>query len=219
MDGSAASAGAGSDASAASSHVPGSGTGPGVYVRPPDDEFNSLFTRPDAPYPWVPTDYVPKVNITPSVFRGAPPPTGSDFNPGAILESCPVKAGLSGIMGGGMGLMMGVFVASFQTTGAPQIEPDGTVRHVPLRQAIKEMGKSMGAQSKSYGKSFAQIGLYFSLTECVIEKFRGRHDLKNSVFAGGITGALISRKSGPAGMALSAAGFAAFSVVIDKVME
>jgi import inner membrane translocase subunit TIM22 len=58
----------------------------------------------------------------------------------------------------------------------------------------------------------------YSVIECEIEGARGKHDLTNSVAAGCATGAVLAYKSGPVGMCLGCAGFAAFSVVIDKLM-
>ena len=58
----------------------------------------------------------------------------------------------------------------------------------------------------------------YSTIECYIEGARGTHDLTNSVSAGCVTGAALAYKSGPASMCFGCVGFAAFSVVIDKVM-
>ena len=103
----------------------------------------------------------------------------------------------------------------------------------------------MKVKGFSWAKNFAIVGGVFSTVECFIEAKRGRHDSTNSVTAGCITGAALSAKSGAAvsvwrlcrclflvlkkfprpqpspmqGMCIGCAGFAAFSVVIDKVME
>ncbi len=63
----------------------------------------------------------------------------------------------------------------------------------------------------------AWLGVYATI-ECYIERNRAKHDLTNSVTAGCATGAALSYKSGPAAMCIGCAGFAAFSVVIDKLM-
>lgn len=48
---------------------------------------------------------------------------------------------------------------------------------------------------------------------------RAKHDIYNSVYAGCAAGAVLAHSAGPKGMCLGCASFAAFSAVIDKVME
>jgi hypothetical protein len=48
---------------------------------------------------------------------------------------------------------------------------------------------------RSYSKSFATIGLLYAGIECVIEKHRGKHDWKNSLYTGFVTGGLLARGS------------------------
>lgn len=63
------------------------------------------------------------------------------------------------------------------------------------------------------------MGALFSGSECVIEKARAKHDLYNSVYAGCATGGMLAHKAGPKAMCVGCAGFAAFSAMIDKVMD
>ena len=74
-------------------------------------------------------------------------------------------------------------------------------------------------KSRAWGsaKSFAVIGGVYSLVECPIETFRARKDMKNAVVTGAITGAAVAVRAGPKGMALSAAGFAVFGVIMETV--
>ena len=58
----------------------------------------------------------------------------------------------------------------------------------------------------------------FSGSECVIEKWRGKHDVMNQVLSGCFAGAAISAKSGPLMMCGGCAGFAAFSVAAEAIM-
>ena len=51
-----------------------------------------------------------------------------------------------------------------------------------------------------------------------MEKYRGMLNVWNSVLSGCITGAAMQAKSGPQASAIGCGGFAAFSLVIDKVM-
>ncbi|RHN61737.1 Mitochondrial inner membrane translocase subunit Tim17/Tim22/Tim23/peroxisomal protein PMP24 [Medicago truncatula] len=48
---------------------------------------------------------------------------------------------------------------------------------------------------------------------------RAKHDITNTFVAGCTTGAAISAKGGPQAACMGCAGFAAFSVVIEKFLE
>ena len=50
-------------------------------------------------------------------------------------------------------------------------------------------------------------------------QMRAKHDIYNSVYAGCAAGAVLAHSAGPKGMCLGCASFAAFSALIDKVME
>lgn len=67
----------------------------------------------------------------------------------------------------------------------------------------------------SQAKTFALIGGLITLIECPLEQYRGRHDMKNAVVAGSITGAVLAARAGPKAMVLGAVGFAAFGMVMD----
>jgi len=63
------------------------------------------------------------------------------------------------------------------------------------------------------------LGAMFAATECTIESYRGKTDWKNGTMAGGITGGLIGLRAGIKGGLLGAAGFAAFSTIIDYYLR
>ena len=67
-------------------------------------------------------------------------------------------------------------------------------------------------------QSFAWMGFLFAGSECVIEKWRAKTDIYNSVSAGCVTGATLAYGTGPKGMCIGCAGFAAFSAAIDKFL-
>lgn len=58
-------------------------------------------------------------------------------------------------------------------------------------------------------------------TDCgpCFAQMRAKHDIYNSVYAGCAAGAVLAHSAGPKGMCLGCASFAAFSALIDKVME
>ena len=72
---------------------------------------------------------------------------------------------------------------------------------------------------RTYAKGFGAMGALFAGSECVIEKTRAKHDIYNSVYAGCFTGGSIAYSTGPKGMCAGCLTFAAFSALIDKIME
>ena len=49
-----------------------------------------------------------------------------------------------------------------------------------------------------WAKSFGVMTALFGGVDCLIEKYRGRHDLWNPVISGYIVGGTLSAKAGPA---------------------
>jgi len=45
---------------------------------------------------------------------------------------------------------------------------------------------------RSYARGFAYFGALYSFNECVIEKYRAKHDRYNPIFAGCATGAMMA---------------------------
>ncbi|XP_028753351.1 mitochondrial import inner membrane translocase subunit TIM22-4 [Neltuma alba] len=138
-------------------------------------------------------------------------PTVEEIRGQDIWNNCAVRSVVSGVMGGGIGLFMGLFLGSMDTH---LMEDEMTGRQKLIYQA-----KQMGRRSLSSAKAFAVMGLIFSAAECVVEKARAKHDTTNTVVAGCVTGGAISAKGGPKAACAGCAGFAAFSVVIEKFLE
>lgn len=138
-------------------------------------------------------------------------PTPEEIRGQDIWNNCAVRSLVSGVMGGGLGVMMGFFFAALEN---PIMQDTMTTR-----QQLAYTARQMGHRSWSNCKTFALMGLVFSAAECVIEKARAKHDTTNTVVAGCVTGGAISAKGGPQAACVGCAGFAAFSVIIEKVME
>ncbi len=68
-------------------------------------------------------------------------------------------------------------------------------------------------------KGFTVVGGLFTASECVVEKYRAKHDIYNVAYAGCATGAILAYNAGPKAMCAGCAGFAAFSTAIEKFME
>ncbi|XP_035207172.1 mitochondrial import inner membrane translocase subunit Tim22-like [Stegodyphus dumicola] len=96
---------------------------------------------------------------------------------------------------------------------------DPSIGIAPEKQTLKFIMNDFKVKILSYGKSFAMIGAVFSAIECGIESHRGKSDWKNGTLAGGITGGMIGLRAGVKAGIVGAAGFAAFSTVIDHYMR
>ncbi|GMH93572.1 hypothetical protein TL16_g12666, partial [Triparma laevis f. inornata] len=110
-----------------------------------------------------------------------------------------------------MGLGMGVFLGAMSDMTPPVTVYKG--KEVP-QAPIKEQAR----KSLYWCRNFAFITGVFSGSECIVEKIRGRNDVWNSTISGCVTGAAIQAKQGPQAACFGCIGFAAFSIIIDKVM-
>merc|ERR1719342_1608625 len=115
------------------------------------------------------------------------------------MESCPVKSVMSMVVGGALGAFMGLFSSSI----APH--------QMSTRETLIDMRRSI----VSSAKGFAFIGFAFAGTECIIESYRAKHDLKNQVYSGAVVGGVLGLRAGVKAAGFGAVGFAAFSAVID----
>ncbi|PSS09515.1 Mitochondrial import inner membrane translocase subunit TIM22-1 like [Actinidia chinensis var. chinensis] len=138
-------------------------------------------------------------------------PTVEEIRGQDIWNNCAVRSVVSGVMGGGLGFFMGMFLGALDN---PLMQEEMTGR-----QQFIYTAKQMGRRSWSSCKAFAVMGLVFSASECVVEKARAKHDMTNTVVAGCVTGGAISAKGGPKAACAGCAGFAAFSVLIEKFLD
>ncbi|KAJ7955545.1 Mitochondrial import inner membrane translocase subunit TIM22 [Quillaja saponaria] len=138
-------------------------------------------------------------------------PTVEEIRGQDIWNNCAVRSVVSGVMGGGLGLFMGLFLGALDN---PLMQEEMTAR-----QQFVYTAKQMGQRSWSSAKAFALMGFIFSAAECAVEKARAKHDTTNTVVAGCVTGGAISAKGGPKAACAGCAGFAAFSVLIEKFLE
>lgn len=136
-----------------------------------------------------------------------------------VMNNCFIKSAMSGAMGGLAGFAFGLFSASLENAhGGLDSVPDGSAQKT-TRVVLKEMFQNMKSKSLSYAKGFSAMGALYSFNECVIEKYRGKHDKINPGLAGCVTGAMLAHSGGPSAMCFGCASFGAFSVAIEHFLE
>lgn len=99
-------------------------------------------------------------------------------------------------------------------TATPGATPQ-PITSLPLKQQLRIGFRDMGARSWSMARSFGRLGALYSGIECGIEGFRAKNDFRNAIYAGALTGGIISRSGGPRATVIGALGFAAFSAAIE----
>ena len=124
-----------------------------------------------------------------------------------VVESCPFKGVMSFVVGGALGGFVGLFSSS--------MAPTQTAVPMNTRETLMDMKNTI----VSHGKNFAVIGLMFATTECLVESYRGKSDVKNAVYSGFLTGGMLGFRAGPMAAVYGGCGFAAFSVAIDYFMH
>ncbi|KAJ0247850.1 hypothetical protein HA466_0162530 [Hirschfeldia incana] len=138
-------------------------------------------------------------------------PTPEEMRAQEVWNNCAVKSVASGVMGGGLGLMMGLFMGAL----------DNPIMHDTMtgRQQFLYTARQMGQRSWGSCKAFAVMGLVYSAAECIVEKARAKHDIVNTAVAGCVTGGTMSARGGPKAACIGCAGFATFSVLIEKFFD
>ena len=71
------------------------------------------------------------------------------------------------------------------------------VPQAPLREQVRLGFKSTLSKSKGWAISFGVLTALFGGVECLIEKYRAKHDIWNPVLSGCVVGATLSAKAGP----------------------
>lgn len=135
-----------------------------------------------------------------------------------VTESCAGKT----VMAGAMGLMLGGAIGLFMSSmsyDTPMTAAGRAMQDLPVREQLKRGFRDMGSRSFSTAKNFAVIGALFQGTECCIEGFRAKNEMKNSVAAGCISGGLMAARAGPQAAAVGCVGFAAFSTAFEYYMH
>ena len=114
---------------------------------------------------------------------GGPQELPPDFS--WLSNSCGGKAAI-GVFGGGiMGLLLGVFMGALSDATPPiQVIGGKEVPQAPLREQMRVTFRATADKSLYWCRNFAFITGVFGGSECLVEKYRGKHDVWNSVMSG-----------------------------------
>ena len=115
-----------------------------------------------------------------------------------IPEACGTKIITGGVMGAVIGIGLGAFMGAMGDVSPIQIVNGREVPVAPLREQMRGAFKSTAAKTGGWAKSFGILTALFGGVECVVEKYRAKHDVWNPVISGCVVGATLSAKGGPA---------------------
>ncbi len=147
-----------------------------------------------------------------------PGPSEVPILPTLVMEACGTKIITGGVMGAVLGVGLGVFMGAMGDVSPIQVLQGREVPQAPLREQLRAAFKSTATKSAGWARNFGVLTALFGGIECLIEKYRAKHDVWNPVISGCAVGATLSIKGGPAAACLGCAGFAGFSLVVDKIM-
>jgi import inner membrane translocase subunit TIM22 len=135
-----------------------------------------------------------------------------------IPEACGTKVITGAIMGSVLGVGLGIFMGAMGDVSPIQIIRGREVPQATLTEQTRIAFKSTMSKTRGWAKSFGVLSALFGGVECLIEKYRAKHDVWNPVASGCVVGAALSAKGGPAASCIGCVGFAGFSLVVDKIM-
>ncbi|RXW18672.1 hypothetical protein EST38_g7183 [Candolleomyces aberdarensis] len=138
---------------------------------------------------------------------------------GMAMESCATKTVLAGGAGFGIGAFFSLMSASFAYEDPYLRSQTQTQAQLNTTQKASAIFKEMGKGMWTSGKGFAKVGALFAGIECVVESYRAKNDIYNSVASGFLSGGILARNSGPKAVLGGGVAFAAFSAAIDTFIR
>jgi mitochondrial import inner membrane translocase subunit TIM22 len=105
------------------------------------------------------------------------------------IEACGGKIISGGALGAVLGVGMGLFFGAMGDVSPIQIVQGREVPQAPLREQMRTAVKSTASKMGGWAKNFGVLTALFGGVECVIEKYRAKHDVWNPVVSGCIVGA------------------------------
>ena len=116
-----------------------------------------------------------------------------------LRESCLFNVISHGAMGFLFGGALGLFLSGMASTGpeAHLLTSNPTSNPPTFRIQAKQVFREMGSRTWRSAKNFGMIAALYSGFECVVETYRAKHDIKNTLAAGCLTGGVLGLKAGP----------------------
>eukprot|EP01040_Poterioochromonas_malhamensis_P016125 gene16126-18224_t len=155
-------------------------------------------------------------------YREVKVPIGANSDypilPTFVQESCGYKIITGGMLGSVLGVGLGLFMGAMGDVTPIQVSQGREVPQAPVREQLRSAMKATATKSAGWAKSFGVLTALFGGVDCLVEKYRGKHDSWNPVISGCAVGATLSAKGGPTAACIGCAGFAGFSFIMNKVM-
>lgn len=134
-------------------------------------------------------------------------------------ENCVGRSIFGAVAGAGLGVMMGIFLGAMgDMSPAIPIINGREAPQAPAKEQLRLAYRATFERCGHWARNFMALTALFSGVDCVVEKFRGKHDAYNAIISGCGVGAALSAKQGPQAACLGCAGFAVFSGVMEVVM-
>jgi import inner membrane translocase subunit TIM22 len=140
-------------------------------------------------------------------------------DPVAYTEACVSRAAVTVVAAFVLGNAFGILLGGYSSI-APPITPPGVPDppKIPIRYLMMDSWESTLRRGRRMGRNFSYVGGVYSGVECVIEKYRAKHDIFNPVAGGFVAGAVLAARQGPYAIAFGAVTFGLFSYGMELIM-
>lgn len=136
-----------------------------------------------------------------------------------FINSCGLKIVQGSITGAVIGVAMGIFFGFMGSDSTSiQVVNGREVPNAPVRELFRSSFKITAGKARGMALTFGVLTALFEGSECVVERYRSKHDVWNQVISGCFSGAVLSAKAGVGPACLGCVGFAGFSILVEKIM-
>lgn len=117
--------------------------------------------------------------------------------PTFLQETCGSKIILGAVTGSVLGYALGIFLGALSDAAPINVSQGREVPQAPIREQLRAAFKQTASKSRGWAKNFGVLSALFGGVDCVVEKYRAKHDIWNPVISGCAVGAALSAKAGP----------------------